>query len=31
MTAVLPPRDEWVNVHETCFHLWEIDDPAVTR
>lgn len=23
MVMVLPPLDEYVNVHETTFHLWE--------
>ena len=21
-----PPRGEYVNVHKTCFHLWEIKE-----
>jgi len=29
VAMLLPPREQWVNVHETCFHLWEIDDLAV--
>ncbi len=24
MVMFLPPREEYVNVHETCFHLWEV-------
>jgi hypothetical protein len=24
MVQLLPPREEWVNLHETCFHLWEL-------
>jgi hypothetical protein len=28
MAMLLPPGDEYVNVHQTTFHLWEI---AVTR
>lgn len=24
MAALLPPRAEWVDVHPTCLHLWEI-------
>jgi hypothetical protein len=24
---ILPPPDEYVNVHETCFHLWEHSKP----
>ena len=20
---LLPPREQWVNVHQNCFHLWE--------
>ena len=27
MALLLPPPDEYVNAHEHCFHLWEIDDP----
>ena len=23
MCMILPPPDEYVNMHETCFHLWE--------
>jgi hypothetical protein len=23
MAMLLPPKAEFVNVHETCFHLWE--------
>lgn len=26
MAMVLPPESEYVNVHETTFHLWEIPD-----
>jgi hypothetical protein len=26
MAMLLPPRDEYVNVHEHVFHLWQIDD-----
>lgn len=26
MAALLPPRAEWVDVHPTCLHLWEIRD-----
>jgi hypothetical protein len=25
VAMLLPPREEWVNVHETCFHLWELE------
>lgn len=24
MAMLLPPKDEYVNVHATTFHLWEI-------
>lgn len=24
MAMLLPPVDEYVNVHEFCFHLWEM-------
>lgn|SRR5262249_22083444 len=23
---VLPPLNEYINIHPNCFHLWEIDD-----
>lgn len=22
---ILPPSDQYVNIHPNCFHLWEID------
>lgn len=25
VAQIMPPRDEYVNVHPNCFHLWEID------
>lgn len=25
VAQILPPREEYVNVHENCFHLWELD------
>jgi hypothetical protein len=24
MCMMLPPKDEYVNIHETTFHLWEL-------
>lgn len=27
MCMILPPPDEYVNIHETCFHLWEHERP----
>jgi len=24
MAMLLPPKSEYVNVHERCFHLWEV-------
>jgi len=27
MAMILPPPDEYVNIHENCFHLWQIEDP----
>ena len=24
MIMYLPPKDEFVNVHKNCFHLWQI-------
>jgi len=26
MALLLPPRDEYVNVHATTMHLWQIED-----
>jgi hypothetical protein len=26
MALLLPPLGEYVNTHEMCFHLWQIDD-----
>lgn len=26
VAMILPPPSEYVNVHNNCFHLWEIDD-----
>lgn len=26
MAMLLPPPDSYVNAHEHCFHLWQIDD-----
>lgn len=26
MAMLLPPSGEYVNAHEHCFHLWQIDD-----
>lgn len=23
---LLPPKEEYVNVHPNCFHLWEINE-----
>lgn len=29
VAMMLPPREQYVNLHETCFHLWEVDaDPG---
>lgn len=28
MAMLLPPQDEYVNVHVTTFHLWELPDDA---
>jgi hypothetical protein len=22
---ILPPRDQFINIHPNCFHLWELD------
>ena len=26
MAMLLPPPDEYVNAHDYCFHLWQIED-----
>lgn len=26
IAQILPPKSQYVNVHENCFHLWEIED-----
>nr|DAP24672.1 MAG TPA: hypothetical protein [Caudoviricetes sp.] len=26
VAQIFPPREEFVNVHENCYHLWEIKD-----
>ncbi|MEW6104774.1 MAG: hypothetical protein AB1563_00180 [Bacillota bacterium] len=26
MAMLLPPRSEYVNVHENCFHLWQVGE-----
>lgn len=28
MAMLLPPREEYVNLHPNCFHLWEIHPHA---
>jgi hypothetical protein len=30
MAMLLPPRQEYVNIHPHCFHLWEVRD-AILR
>lgn len=27
----MPPRSQWINVHEHVLHVWEIRDPALAR
>jgi hypothetical protein len=27
VAMLLPPPDEYINIHPNCFHLWEIEDP----
>lgn len=29
MALILPPPDEYVNLNEHCFHLWQIEDRRV--
>jgi hypothetical protein len=31
MALLLPPPGEYVNEHEHCFHLWQIDDRRAGR
>lgn len=26
VAQILPPKSEYVNLHENCFHLWEINN-----
>jgi hypothetical protein len=28
MVMILPPKEEYVNIHKNCFHLWEISKAA---
>lgn len=25
MAMLLPPKNEYVNIHQNCFHLWQIE------
>jgi hypothetical protein len=25
MAMILPPKEEYVNIHNYCFHLWQIE------
>ncbi|NPV81906.1 MAG: hypothetical protein HPY52_16870 [Firmicutes bacterium] len=27
VAMLLPPPEEYINIHENCFHLWQIEDP----
>jgi hypothetical protein len=29
VAQILPPPEEWVNAHDTTFHLWEIPEEAL--
>lgn len=29
VAQILPPREEYVNVHTNCFHLWELNDSEI--
>jgi hypothetical protein len=31
MALLLPPRGEYVNAHDHCLHLWQIDDRRIDR
>jgi len=31
MALILPPRREYVNLHEHCFHLWEVHGSDAER
>ena len=31
MAMILPPREEYINVHQRCFHLFEIEAREVLR
>jgi hypothetical protein len=31
VAMILPPPGEYVNVHDTCFHLWQVPDGVLPR
>lgn len=31
MAMLLPPPDEYVNIHSTTFHLWELRDTGIVE
>jgi len=31
VAMLLPPKGNYVNVHENCFHLWEVRDDSFER
>lgn len=31
VVQILPPREEYINLHENCFHLWEVDAEVLNK
>lgn len=31
VAQILPPRDEYINAHENCFHLWEMNEDELIQ
>lgn len=31
VAQILPQREEYVNTHVNCFHLWEIEDSKISK
>jgi hypothetical protein len=31
VAMILPPPEEYVNLHPNCFQLWEVNDPLAEK
>ena len=31
MAMLLPPKAQYINAHETCFHLWQVPGDAIPQ